>query len=140
MFQVDGPSSKLFAIIATIEKQPTGYELREEYLFPGMDDARIIQTVLRTASPVNVQVKTFTASSPSGVYYEAFLGFKNDDLLTAGLYDHEASGEKVLADFNVALNNNRILSVKSNWERKNVRNVFVSTKIHAGNYPLTNCL
>ncbi len=86
---------------------------------------RIFQALLTTTSPRKAQLKTFTANSPA-VYYEAVIGFKNQDHFIAGLYDHEANGEKTLADFNVQLDNNRILSMKTHWEKENFKNVWVS--------------
>jgi hypothetical protein len=125
-FEVKGNSGKFVSLISSFEEHPTGYEYRQDVLLPGMEDTRIFQTMLTTTSPRKVQVKTYTTTSPSGVYYEAMLGFKTHDHFIAGVYDNEASGKKVLADVNVALNNSRILFVKSNWERQNLNNVAVS--------------
>lgn len=122
--EIDGSASKLVSILSSIESHPSGYEYRQEVLLPGMEDARIVQALVAVNSPKKVQVKTYTSNSPSGVYYEAFLGFRNENNFAAGFYDHEADGNKVLADFNVALNNSRILFIKTDWERKNIRNVF----------------
>lgn len=94
-----------------------------------MEDTRIFQALLTTVSPRKAQLKTFTSDSPNGVFYEAIIGFKTQNQFVAGIYDHEASGTKVLADVNVGLNNSRILFVKSNWEVQNVKNVFVSILI-----------
>lgn len=122
--EIDGSASKLVSILSSFESHPSGYEYRQEVLLPGMEDARIVQALLAVNSPRKVQVKTYTSNSPSGVYYEAFFGFRNENNFAAGFYDHEADTNKVLADFNVALNNSRILFVKGDWERQNIKNVF----------------
>lgn len=123
--EVDGPSSKLVILKGVAEETEIGWTVREEILLPGMESSRKIETNIRSVKPRSLQVKTFTSDSPAAIYYEAFIGFRDENLFAAGVYDHETNGKKILAETNVALKNNRILDIKSKWERRNVRN-FVS--------------
>ena len=103
-----------------------GYDVRRELFLPGMKDSRIFQNSVTTAFPPSVHIKMYTASSPSGQFYEAWVGFKNEREFVAGMYNHEGNSQKVLADINVALNNSRLLFIKTDWDKDNIKVFLVS--------------
>jgi hypothetical protein len=99
-----------------------GYDVRREIFLPGMKDTRIFQNSVTTAFPPSAHIKMFTASSPPGQFYEAWVGFKNEKSFAAGVYGNEAGSEQdILADLSVALNNSRLLFVKTDWDKENIR-------------------
>lgn len=103
-----------------------GYEVRREIFLPGMADSRIFQNSVTTSLPPSAHLKMYTASSPSGEFYEAWIGFKNDQQFIAGLYSNKGTRQGVIADFTVALNNTRLLFVKHRWNKENVEELLVS--------------
>lgn len=90
-----------------------------------MEDTRIVRAIANTVSPRNVQLKITTSSNSNEQYVEAFLGFRNNDELAAGVYDYQTDGRHVIGDVTFGLNGSRILSVKSDWNKENAQTVLV---------------
>jgi len=101
--------------------QNDGYEVRRELFLPGMADSRIFQNSISTSFPPSAHLKMYTANSGSGESYEAWIGFKSHHQFVAGLYANEGMRQEVIADFNLALNNSRLLFVKTTWDKENVK-------------------
>lgn len=89
-----------------------------------MEDTRIVRAIANTVSPRNVQLK-FSTSSNSAQFVEAFLGFRSNEELSAGVYDHQADGRHVIGDVTLGMNGTRVLSVRSDWSKDNARVVLV---------------
>ncbi len=106
----------------------TGGEIRYDVQLPGMEDTRIVRAIANTVSPRNVQLKITTSSNSNDQYVEAFLGFRNNDELAAGVYDYQTDGRHVIGDVTLGLNGSRILSVKSDWNKENAQTVLVRKK------------
>jgi len=103
-----------------------GYDVRRELFLPGMKDTRIFQNTVSTAFPPSAHIKMYTANSAPGQYYEAWIGFRTDKNFAAGLYGHEGNDQNILADINVALNNSRLLFVKTDWNAQNIKTFLVN--------------
>lgn len=104
------------------------YDVRHEILLPGMSDSQKVEMHLHTANLPHATLKIYKKDSKSGDYLQAFVGFQSDLEFGVGMYRKEQGIRETLGDFNVALNSSRLLSVKLDWDVRNMKNAMSSAR------------